>query len=134
MAYQLLVADDSVTIRKAVELTFAGEDFQLTCVSNGQAAIDKAREIKPHAVLVDAGMAPVDGDNVCQAIRGDPSTSATPLLLMVSNQAPLDEGRARDLGLAGHVVKPFETQALVDRVKTLVGLPVSAPGAAPAVA
>ena len=59
MGYKMLLADDSITIQKVVSIIFANEDnkdFELTVVDNGTAALEKAREILPDILLVDALM------------------------------------------------------------------------------
>jgi len=54
MGNRLLLADDSITIQKVVGIIFANEDFELTVVDNGDAALEKARESRPDVMLIDA--------------------------------------------------------------------------------
>ena len=122
MAHQLLVADDSVTMQKVVQIAFACEEFAVTTASNGQEALAKAKQIKPAVALIDVGMPGVDGYAVCQALKGDPETANARVMLLASQAVPFDEARATASGADGHVMKPFETQALIDRVKTLLGV------------
>ncbi|MBC7793545.1 MAG: response regulator, partial [Clostridia bacterium] len=121
MAYQLLVADDSATMQRVVQTTFANEDFQVTAVDNGQAAVATAKSLRPQLALVDVGMPGMDGYAVCQALKSDAETALIPVVLLGSNFQPIDEARAQSVGAVAHVMKPFETQALIDRVKTLLG-------------
>ena len=121
MAYQLLLVDDSVTMHKAVQITFACEDIHVTAVSTLQEALAKAREAKPDVALIDVHLAGTDGYSVCQALKADPATAAAPILLLGNNAEPIDEARVQAAGAAGHILKPFETQALIDRVKALLG-------------
>src|SRR5512137_67227 len=96
MAYQLLVADDSVTMQKVVTITFAHEDFQITAVSSGQEAIAKAKELKPAIAVIDTVMpGGMDGYSVCQSIKADPDTAGVHVLLLASNTEPFDESRAQ---------------------------------------
>ncbi|HZH02583.1 MAG TPA: response regulator, partial [Myxococcaceae bacterium] len=53
MPKSLLVADDSLTIRKVIGMVFSTEDVQITAVDNGLDAIAKARELRPDLVLAD---------------------------------------------------------------------------------
>ena len=71
MPVNILVADDSVTMRRIFELTFAGEDARLTCVDSGDAAIARASELSPEVVFVDSSMA-TDGYKVANAIKSTP--------------------------------------------------------------
>ena len=131
MAYQLLFADDSATMHRVLQITFAKEDFQITGVTSGQAALAKAKELRPDVAVIDISMPGMDGYTVCQSLKADPDTAQIPVLLLAGSQEPFDEGRAQASGASSHVVKPFETQVLIDRVKTLVGAPVTTVGTAP---
>src|SRR5215470_11217089 len=67
MPKSLLVADDSLTIRKVIGMIFATEDFQITSVDNGLEAISRARELRPDLVLADVTMPGRSGYEVCEA-------------------------------------------------------------------
>ncbi|MBS1153855.1 MAG: two-component system response regulator, partial [Myxococcaceae bacterium] len=127
MPKSVLVADDSVTIRKVIGLIFAHEDFTLTVVDNGLDAIHRARELRPDVVLADCMMPGKNGYEVAEALKGDPSTQHIPVLLLAGTFEPFDENRARAARADGHVIKPFESQAFLDKVKALVGMPAGIP-------
>ncbi len=120
MPKTLLLADDSVTIQKVVGITFANEDVELVTVDNGDDALVRARQIKPDLVLADIGMPGLDGYALCEAIRQDPDLANTPVLLLTGTFETYDEDRAHEVGASGHISKPFEAQALVDRVLTMI--------------
>jgi CheY-like chemotaxis protein len=121
MPKNLLLADDSITIQKVVGITFANEDFKLTSVDNGEDAIAKARELKPDVILADVVMPRKNGYEVCEAVKGDPSTRHIPVLLLAGTFEAFDEARARHARADGHIAKPFESGALINKVKDLVG-------------
>jgi CheY-like chemotaxis protein len=132
MPKTLLLADDSVTIQKVVGITFANEDVELVTVDNGDDALTRARQVKPDLVLADIGMPGLNGYELCAAIRRDPNLSHVPVLLLTGTFETYDEGRARDVGASGHIAKPFEAQALVDRVFQLLAQAPPKPAAPPA--
>lgn len=123
MPKTVLVADDSITIRKVIGMLFATEDFQTTMVDNGLDCIAKAREMKPDLVLADCMMPGKNGYEVCEALKQDPSTSQIPVLLLAGTFEPFDEARARSVGANAHLQKPFDSTSFLDRVKGLVGIP-----------
>jgi len=127
MPKSVLVADDSVTIRKVIGLIFAHEDFTLTIVDNGVDAIHRAREQRPDIVLADCMMPGKNGYEVAEALKSDPATMHIPVLLLAGTFEPFDDNRARSVRADGHVVKPFESQAFLDKVKGLVGMPAGIP-------
>ena len=127
MPKSVLVADDSLTIRKIVGMLFAMEDFTLTAVDNGLDAVAKAREMRPDLVIADCMMPGKNGYEVCQELKSDPSTSHIPVLLLAGNFEPFDPARAQAVGANGHIPKPFDSTSFLDRVRASVGM---APAAA----
>jgi len=120
MPKRILLADDSVTIQKVITLTFASEDFDLTVVDNGEEAIERARYLKPDLVMSDVAMPGKDGYRVCEAIKNDPETAWIPVLLLAGTFEPLNEEEASRVKADDHIVKPFESQELINKVKGLV--------------
>jgi len=115
----ILFIDDSATMRHIAEKTFFAEPFDVVTVPSGEAAISRFKEVRPSVVLVDAGMAGVNGYDVCKAIRDDASAGKTPVIIMSGVSAPYDENRGREVGATEHVKKPFDTAKLIERVVEL---------------
>jgi len=130
----ILLADDSITIQKVVGIIFATDGYTLTVVDNGKSAVQKAREIQPDVLLVDAIMPDMTGYEVCSEIRKDPELSAKPLLLLTGSFEPFDQQKAKDCGADDHIVKPFESALLISKVKELYELGKNRPGPSPAAA
>src|SRR3954454_21202286 len=120
MPHKLLLADDSVTIQRVIELTFADEDIQVIAVGNGQDAIDRVQSDCPDIVLADVGMPERNGYEVAAFVKGNPATAHIPVVLLTGAFEPVDEGRARAVGCDGVLVKPFEPQLVLTRVKELL--------------
>src|SRR5262245_53380920 len=121
MPKQILLVDDSVTIQRVVELTFAHEpDFKITAAKNADDGLAKARDLKPDIVLADAGMQGKTGYDLCASLRSDGGLASTAVLILTGNFAPYDEARGQKAGADGYVVKPFETQALIDKVNDAI--------------
>jgi CheY-like chemotaxis protein len=132
MSNTLLFADDSVTMRRVVELTFAEQGLQVVGVSDGQQAIDYISTQRPALALVSATLPRVNGFDVARFVR-DHSESRVPVLLLAGAFDNLDEAQVREAGAAGVLVKPFEPAVVIKRVKELLGMkPEGSAGAAPA--
>jgi CheY-like chemotaxis protein len=129
MPKKLLLADDSVTIQRVIELTFADEDVAVTAVGDGRQAIDRLRSDRPDIVLADVGMPERDGYEVAAFIKNDPQLAHIPVILLTGAFEPLDENRARSVGCDGVLVKPFEPQMVINRVKELLNSRRPAPPA-----
>ena len=131
MPKKILLADDSLTIQKVVELTFSDSDYELVCVSNGERALEKVREDRPDLILADVVMPEKNGYEVCEAIKGDPATSRIPVVLLSGTFEPFDRARAERIGADAIVSKPFDSQQLLTQVDALVARSPSSPAAPP---
>ena len=123
MSHTLLLADDSVTIQRVIELTFADEDIRVIAVGDGQQAIDRIRADPPDIVLADTSMPEHDGYDVATFIKRDPALAHIPVVLLTGAFEPVDEDRAREVGSDAVLVKPFEPQVVINRVLELLGRP-----------
>jgi CheY-like chemotaxis protein len=120
MPYKLLLADDSVTIRRVIELTFADEEVLVAAVGDGQQAIDRIVADRPDIVLADVDMPGRDGYEVAAFVKNDPSLQHIPVLLLTGAFEPVDDERVRSVRCDGVLAKPFEPQLLISRVKELL--------------
>lgn len=125
MPNTLLLADDSVTIQRVIELTFAQEDVRVVSVSDGRQAIRWMEIESPDIVLVDVEAPEVDGYGVAAHVKQSPNLRDVPVLLLAGAFEPVDEARAALVGCDGVLVKPFEPQQLVSRVKALLDRPAA---------
>ena len=120
MPYTLLLADDSVTVQRVIELTFSRENVVVVSVGDGDAAIARIEMDPPDIVLADIGMPGRDGYDVAAFVKGRPDLRRIPVLLLAGAFEPLDTGRAEEAGFAGVLVKPFEPQHVVAQVLELL--------------
>ena len=116
----ILLADDSITIQKIVNLTFSGEGIEVVTVGNGEAAVKKIHEVRPALVLADIFMPGKNGYEVCDYVKNDPSLSATPVILLVGAFEPFDSSEAARVKADGHLTKPFEIKVLISAVNSLI--------------
>jgi CheY-like chemotaxis protein len=125
--YTLLLADDSVTIQRVIELTFAEEDVQVVAVSDGDQAIQRLESAPPDIVLADIGMPGRNGYEVARYVRQTPKLAHIPVVLLTGAFEPVDQAKANEVGCDGVLAKPFEPQLVIGRVKELLASPVRKP-------
>ena len=117
----LLLADDSVTIQKVVNLTFADEGIDVVTVGDGDSAMQKISEISPDVVLADVHMPGLNGYQICEIVRENPATRNLPIVLLVGSFEPFDEGEAARVGANAYLTKPFQSiRQLVTQVTDLM--------------
>jgi CheY-like chemotaxis protein len=126
MTKTILVADDSKTIQQVVSLTFRATDFKVVTASDGDEALRRIADARPDLVLADVAMPGKNGYELCGQIKNGAGTSHIPVLLLAGSFEPIDDRRAQDARADGHIKKPFDSQSLIDRVKSLTGATVGA--------
>jgi CheY-like chemotaxis protein len=118
---KLLLADDSITIQKVVNLTFADEGIEVISVGDGDSAMRKFDEFMPDLVMADVNMPGLTGYEVCRIIKQTEETQNIPVILLVGSFEPFDEEEARDAGADDFLTKPFQSiRQLVNKVTDLL--------------
>ncbi|HKR13004.1 MAG TPA: response regulator, partial [Pyrinomonadaceae bacterium] len=121
---KLLLADDSATIQKVIDLTFADEGVRVIAVSSGREALEQLEEFAPDIVLADVHMPSPSGYEVCEYVKTNEKLKHVPVMLLVGSFEPFDEAEARRVGADDILTKPFQSiRRLIDRVGALVSSP-----------
>lgn len=131
MPKNLLAVDDSTTMRKVLEITFSGEDFQVTGAADRAGCMAKLGE-HPSVVVIDTSLEGDDGYAICREVRGKVPRAV--IVMMASRYNPYDAAKGKDAGADDYVDKPFDTQQMIDKVKKLLAAKESSPEAAAPVA
>ena len=127
MPHRLLLADDSVTIQRVIELTFAEEGVDVVSVGDGLKAIERLEAERFDIVLADVGMPGKDGFEVAAFVRARPELAGVAVVLLTGAFETLDEARVASVGAAAVLVKPFEPQMVIATVRDLLsGKPAAA--------
>ncbi len=118
MSKLVLLADDSATIRKVIELTFSDTDFHVEAVASGEEALARLEVMRPDIVLADVVMPEPSGYEICRRVKM--SDRPIPVLRWAGVFEAFDPAPARACGADGCLLKPFESRALLDRVASLL--------------
>jgi CheY-like chemotaxis protein len=127
MSRTILLADDSLTIQKVVELTFADTQYEVVAVSSGDELMQRLPELRPDLVICDVIMPGRDGYDVCQEIKSSSDYLHLPVILLTGTFEPFDRDRAIAVGCSEIITKPFEAKKLVDAVERLAATPAAPP-------
>ena len=98
MSRKILLADDSLTIQKVVELTFADTEYEVVAVSSGDELMERIPEVRPDLVICDVIMPGRDGYDVCQEIKSSSEHLHLPVILLTGTFEPFDRDRAIAVG------------------------------------
>src|SRR5581483_3539411 len=117
MAKRIVIVDDSVTIQKAFAMTFAGEDVTLMSARTADEGLSMARQVQADLVIADGVMPGRSGYELCSAVKSDPTLQRTAVYILTSSHQPYDDVLGRQSGADGHILKPFETNAIIEKVR-----------------
>jgi len=118
----ILIVDDTLTGRKALELLLKEDGYQLAFASNGREALNRARQIAPDVILLDVMMPGMDGYEVCYQMRSDPMLLDVPILLLSSLTERGERLRGIESGADDFISKPYDRVELLARVRTITRL------------
>ena len=131
MPHRILLADDSLTIQKVIELTFSGTEFELKAVGNGDLALPLLDSFLPDVVLADCVIPGKTGYELCEEVKRRPGGRFVPVVLLTGTFEPFDRPRAELAGADSFVTKPFDSQGLAALVRDLVTRAAEERAAAP---
>jgi len=117
---KVLLADDSITIQKVVELILTEQGFEVKTVNNGQEALTTMLSYTPDIVLADAEMPVLNGYQLCERIKNNSRTKHIPVLLLAGAFEPIDTELAKSVGADGTLTKPFEAQELLNKINSFL--------------
>lgn len=121
MKKTVILADNSYTIRRIVELSFSEEEeIDLISFDTGLNLKEKIIEIKPAVVLVDIKLPEVDGYEICRFINETDELKETKVFLIKGGFEPVDEAQLKDLTYSDFITKPFDSKALVGMIKNIL--------------
>ena len=124
----LILAEDSPTIQKLVQLCFKAEECEVHCFADGRSTLEYLKTQPADVLLADISIPKLDGYELCRAVKQNPKTASLPVVLLVGVFDSFDVERAEQAGYTCRLTKPLRTRELVDLVKKFLDAPSSPPG------
>jgi two-component system, OmpR family, alkaline phosphatase synthesis response regulator PhoP len=121
MAKFVLIVDDEPNIVLSLEFLMKKEGYEVRSVANGEEAMQVITEKIPDLILLDVMMPRKDGYEVCQELRATPSWKDIKIIMLTAKGRDVEREKGLALGANDYITKPFATQELVEKVKSLLG-------------
>ncbi|HEY8726690.1 MAG TPA: response regulator [Gaiellaceae bacterium] len=112
----ILIADDDEDILALVHRALSESGYEVLLARDGAAALTTARERKPALALLDIAMPELDGYEVTSALKNDPATKDTIVILFTARSEASDVEKGYDVGADDYIMKPFTLKTLQSRV------------------
>jgi CheY-like chemotaxis protein len=119
---RILIADDNPQNVELLEAFLADVDCEIAVAVDGRDTLDKVAEFKPDLILLDIMMPKLSGFEVCKAIKGDPNTRGTMILMVTALNELGDIERAVSVGTDDFLSKPVNKIELLKRVENMLRL------------
>jgi DNA-binding response OmpR family regulator len=120
MAPKILVVDDEPDVLLIVKTGMQAEGYDVVTASNGVDALAMVKEEKPDVVILDVMMPLMDGFEVLAKLKEDDATAAVPVIMLTGLSERSKIQKALVSGIHFYVVKPFEFEELIQKVRTVL--------------
>ena len=118
--HKLLTIDDSKTIRLILARAFKDYSCMLVEAANGEEGLKAAAEHKPDVIILDITMPHMDGIEMLTRLRGTGDT--TPVIMLTAEGGATSVEKAQHLGVSDYIAKPFQNEAIVEKVQRVIPL------------
>jgi DNA-binding response OmpR family regulator len=116
---KVLAVDDDPTILRLLQVNLEMDGHEVHTADDGEAALERVREVEPEILLLDVMMPHLDGWEVCERLRADPANDHLPIVFLSARAQESDLARGTAVGADAYITKPFDPLALVELVERL---------------
>lgn len=120
MGKKLLLIDDEKDLVDAVLLRLEANGYEVSVAYDGQQGLDKARKEKPDLIILDLMLPKMDGYKVCALLKSDTRYNKIPIIMFTARAQDSDMKMGEEVGAEAYITKPFDSQVLLDKIKSLI--------------
>jgi two-component system alkaline phosphatase synthesis response regulator PhoP len=117
---KILLVDDEPDILEIVGYNLKNEGYQITTAKNGLEAIELAKKIKPHLIILDIMMPEMDGIEACEKIRANSALEDVIITFFTARSEDYSQVAGFNVGADDYITKPIKPKVLVSKVKALL--------------
>jgi len=120
MKKRILLVDDEPDVVKVVKFRLEENNYEVLVAVDGQEALEKARKENPDLIILDLMLPKMDGYKVCRMLKFDEKYKHIPIIMFTARGQDLDKKVGYDVGANEYIIKPFEPQVLLGKIKDLL--------------
>ena len=117
---KILVVDDEFALIDLIKIRLEANNYQVIVAYDGQQALDAARNEKPDLIVLDLMLPKIDGYKVCRLLKFDEKYKNIPVIMLTARAQESDKKLGLDVGADAYIVKPFEPDVLLSKIKELL--------------
>lgn len=118
----IMIVDDSVTVRKVTSRLLERQGYDVVTAKDGVDAMEQLETVKPDLMLLDIEMPRMDGFEVTNLVRHHELHRDLPIIMITSRTGEKHRERALSLGVSQYMGKPFQEEALLENIETLLAV------------
>jgi len=117
---RILIVDDEIELVKAIQIRLEHSGYECLVAFDGQEALGKAQKENPDLIILDLMLPKIDGYKVCGLLKADSRYKKIPIVILTARAQESDKKLSEETGADAYITKPFESQALMEKIKELV--------------
>lgn len=117
---KVLVVDDEPNIVLSLEFLMEQAGFEVVTAEDGEQALARVNDSQPDLLLLDISLPGISGFDVLERLRNEAGTAQLPIIMLTAHGRDVEREKGMALGADDYITKPFSTQSLVEKVKTLL--------------
>jgi len=121
VAKKIVLVDDEPDILRTLEIFLKSEGFNVLTATDGIKALDIIRASRPDLIVLDIMLPKLDGYKICRILKFDERYKKIPIVVFTARAQELDEKKAKEVKADAYITKPFHPDALLDKIKELLG-------------
>jgi len=114
---RILIVEDEESLLKLESILLTSKGYDVTGVTNGQAALDSLAENPSDLVLLDIMLPQIDGFEVCRRIKENPQTKHIPVIMLTAKKSREDMARGEKVGADWYITKPFKSVMVIETIQ-----------------
>lgn len=119
-SHKILLVDDEPDVLEFLGYNLKKAGYQVYATQNGRDAIEKAKEIKPHLILLDVMMPEMDGVETCEEMRRNKELQDTIIAFLTARGEDYSQIAGFEAGGDDYITKPIKPKVLISRIKALL--------------
>jgi len=118
---RILVVDDEAQLLEMVKMRLEANGYEVITADDGQEGFEKAKNERPDLIILDLMLPKMDGYKVCRLLKFDEKYKAIPIIMFTAKGEESAKQIGEEVGANAYITKPFEPQALLEKIKELLG-------------
>jgi len=121
MSKRILVVDDEPSIARLIKMSLSVDGYEAVTATSGFEAMERVEEKKPDLVILDIMMPGMNGYEVCAELKSKPETLNIKVVFLTAKGDSGDAERGFTLGAVDYIIKPFDPEELLEKVRSILG-------------